>query len=68
MSTFQFNGEERFDTSIEVLWNFLTDLRNVPRCAPQLKNTEFPDENTLHAKLPSTFSFFLVAAIVFHGR
>src|SRR5947207_1161912 len=57
MSSFQFQGEERFDASRQALWDFLTDLRNMPRCAPNLQHPEFPDPNTLHGKLASGFSF-----------
>jgi carbon monoxide dehydrogenase subunit G len=57
MSTFQFQGEERFDAPRAVVWEFLTDLRNVSRCAPNLQDVQFPAPDTLTAKLVPDLSF-----------
>lgn len=56
-STHQFNGEESFSVPRERLWQFLTDVHNVPRCLPNLKDPQFPSPDSLSGKLASSFSF-----------
>ena len=56
-STHQFNGEETFNIPREKLWEFLTDVHNVPHCLPNLKNPQFPSADSLSGKLASSFSF-----------
>jgi carbon monoxide dehydrogenase subunit G len=57
MSTFEFQGEERFSTNRQTLWQFLSDLHNVPRYTPNLQNVQFPSDDKMTAKLTPGFSF-----------
>jgi len=55
--TFQFQGEESFDHPQAKVWRFLTDLRNIEKCSPQLQDVKYPRDGTLTAKLVPDFSF-----------
>jgi len=52
-----FDGQETFDIPRERLWEFLTDIRSVPRCLTNLEAPQFPSPDSLTGKLDSKFSF-----------
>jgi carbon monoxide dehydrogenase subunit G len=55
--TFQFQGEELFDHPQPKVWRFLTDLRNIQKCSPQLQEVKYPRDGAMTAKLVPEFSF-----------
>jgi carbon monoxide dehydrogenase subunit G len=57
MATFQFQGEESFDEPRPKVWRFLTDLRNIEKCSPQLQEVKYPRDGAMTAKLVPDFSF-----------
>jgi carbon monoxide dehydrogenase subunit G len=57
MATFQFRGEESFDQPRAKVWRFLTDLRNIQKCSPQLQEVKYPRDGAMTAKLVPDFSF-----------